>query len=310
MKRILLFAIFSLCFLTTATAFAQTTDNQVLASGNPPLTRDMVDKSRNVFEFAFGGALTDNERLTYQTELIKAWKNQDAGTIKAVQDLVGLQEKANSLTNEQIFALQKQMQQPLVDELRSQADKDSLAKLLVNAFDRIQGLNAKQGANLPPPDEASQTGNAQNSSGQVPREIVGEWIESHSSGTTYTNGYGGYSSPSAEKVIMHFNANGTYSAAYYVQSSMSVGCAMTVYMPSTGVYGLEGSVLKMTEKSSRTISKDSCNARYNYEKNNQVGSYAYPARFARDENGTKLVLTMGDGVHDFYFNSGKSFISN
>jgi hypothetical protein len=41
------------------------------------------------------------------------------------------------------------MQAPLVKELRNQADKDALANLLVNSFDRIQGLNVKQGGNLP-----------------------------------------------------------------------------------------------------------------------------------------------------------------
>jgi hypothetical protein len=89
---------------------------------------------------------------------------------------------------------------------------------------------------------------------------------------------------------------------------MSVGCTTNVYMPSTGVFSVEGNTLKLTEKTSRTISKDTCTARYNYEKNNSPGSYAYPARLERDENGTKIVLTMSDGAHNFYFNTGQSLL--
>jgi hypothetical protein len=54
------------------------------------------------------------------------------------------------------------------------------------------------------------------------------------------------------------------------------------------------------------ISKETCNARFNYEKINKLGTYAYPARLDRDEYGTKIVLTMNDGNHNFYFNNGQS----
>jgi hypothetical protein len=43
------------------TASAQTADDKVLAQGNPALTQNMVEKSRGVFEFAFGGVLTDRK---------------------------------------------------------------------------------------------------------------------------------------------------------------------------------------------------------------------------------------------------------
>jgi hypothetical protein len=308
MKRTILFALLTFCFLT-ATAFAQTSGDKVLAAGNPALTQSMLEKSRGVFEFAFNGAFTETERATYQRELIKEWQNNDAGTIKAIGDLVAFHDKATGASREQLLSLQQQLQTPLVNELRGQADKSPLAKLLINAFDRIQGLNAKQGGNLPPqPVNAQQQSEARVSNGSIPRELLGEWVKSQTSNTLYKNDYGGYSAPSGEKVIMHFYSNGTYKAAYFVQSSMSVGCTMTVYMPSSGVYSVEGNTLKMTEKSTRTISKDTCVARYNYEKENKPGNYAYPARMAQDEYGRKLVLTMNDGEHNFYFNTGQSFL--
>jgi hypothetical protein len=145
-------------------------------------------------------------------------------------------------------------------------------------------------------------------SADVPSEILGEWVESHSSGTTIYNTSGSYAAPSGEKIIMHFYADGTYKAAYFVQSSTSVACTMNVYMPSNGVFSVEGNTLKMNEKSSRTISKDTCNARYNYEKDNSPGSYAYPIRLERDQNGTKIVMTTSSGNHNFYFNTGKSLL--
>jgi hypothetical protein len=84
---------------------------------------------------------------------------------------------------------------------------------------------------------------------------------------------------------------------------------MTVFMPSNGVFLVEGGTIAMTERYSRTLSKDTCIARFNYEKDNKLGTYAYPARIDADQYGTKLVLTMQDGSHTFYRNTGKSLLS-
>ncbi|HEX8247681.1 MAG TPA: hypothetical protein VF599_05900 [Pyrinomonadaceae bacterium] len=300
--------------MTSLPAQTPTNDN-VLANGNPPLTQSMVEKSRDVFEFTFGGALNENEKRIFQEELIRRWQSNDAETIKAVQDLAGFHDKVSGLGREKLLALQKEMREPLVKDLRAQSEKDTLAKMLIGAFDRIQGLNAKQGGGLPPPPQQQQQPQQQQGNvspaggGNVPRELLGEWVKSSTSALYYGNGYGGYSSPSGEKVIMRFFADGTYKAAYYVQSSMSVGCTMNVFMPSSGVFSVEGNTLKLTEKTTRTISKDTCVARYNYEKENKPGNYAYPARLEQDQYGLKLVLTMNDGNHDFYFNTGKSFLN-
>jgi hypothetical protein len=215
-----------------------------------------------------------------------------------------------------LIEIQKQLREPLVKDLRSQADKDPFSKMLLGAYDRIQGLNVKQGGNLPAPRDRQQQGQAQNSDaaanndgGSVPKEVLGEWVKSKSSNVIVTNpSVGGYTPPSGEKIILHFYADGTYQGAYFVQSSMSYGCTMTVYMPSKGVYSVRGNTLHLTEKTSRTISKDTCVARYNYEKDNKPGVYAYSAQLTRDEYGTKLVLTMNDGNHNFYFNTGQSLL--
>ncbi|HLM02713.1 MAG TPA: hypothetical protein VK400_16795 [Pyrinomonadaceae bacterium] len=318
MNRIIFIAVLIFSFLVITLPAQTTRNDNVLVDGNPPLTQSMVEKSRDVFEFTFGGALNEDEKRIYQAELIKRWQINDAETIKAVQDLAGFHDKVSGLGREKLLVLQKEMREPLVKDLRAQSEKDALAKMLVGAFDRIQGLNARQGGALPPPTRQQQqqsnvspSGNSQavTGGGNVPREILGEWVKSNTSLLSYGNGYGGYSSPSGEKVIMRFFADGTYKAAYYVQSSMSVGCTMNVFMPSSGVFSVEGNTLKLFEKTSRTFSKDTCVARYNYEKNNKPGSYAYPARLERDEYGLKLVLTMNDGNHNFYFNTGQSFLN-
>ena len=306
MKRTIFLAILTFGLLTVS-ALAQTTNDKVLAQGNPPLTQGMVDKSREVFEFAFGGTLTEKEKQSFQDYLIAHWESSNTETIKATQELVGFYDKAAGLTKEKLVEIQAQLRDPLVRDLRNSADRDPFAKMLVGAYDRIRGLNAKQGGDLQPaPQDARQAGAA---GGSIPKEILGEWVKSNTSNMTITNpGTGAFAPPSGEKIILHFYHDGTYKGAYFVQSSMSVGCTMTVYMPSTGVYRVEGNKLHLTEKSSRTISKDTCVARFNYEKDNKPGVYAYPAQLARDEYGTKLVLTMSDGNHDFYFNTGQSLL--
>jgi hypothetical protein len=136
MKQIILLAILTFSFLVNA--FGQsTTDDKVLANGNPPLTQNMVEKSRDLFEFTFGGALNDNEKRIYQDELIRRWQGSDAETIKAIQDLVGFHEKMAGLGREKLPVLQNQMREPLVRDLRAQASKDSMARMLVEAYERI-----------------------------------------------------------------------------------------------------------------------------------------------------------------------------
>ena len=305
MKRIILLAILTVSFLAI-TVSAQNANDQVLVDGNPALTQNMVNLSRDVFEFTFGAAMTDDERAFYQSELIKEWRAKDAGTIQAVQDLISLQTKAANLNHEQIQALQKELRSSLINELRAQVDKDALAKMLVNAYDRIQGLNVKQGGDLPPQNNVRQQ-NQPATSGTVPREILGEWIESHVSGSMRSNGVN-WSTPNGEKVIIRFYPDGTYKSIYHVQSSMSINCAMIVDIFSNGVYSVGENTLNLHEKYNHTSSKDSCVARYNYERDNQPKNYAYPAYIEPSENGTRLVLTMNDGKHHFYLNTGKSFI--
>jgi hypothetical protein len=316
MKRTIFFAILTFSFLVTS-IFAQTINDKVLVQGNPALTHTMIDKSREVFEFTFGGALNESEKQIYQNHLIKQWKDNDTETIKSIRDLVDFYDKAAGLSKEKLIEVQKQLREPLVKDLRDQANTDSLAKMLIGAYDRIQGLNVKQGGNLPVPNGVRQQGDVQPPNGginvrggSIPKELLGEWVKSSTSNLLITNPGigGGYGSPNGEKEIFHFYADGTYEAAYYVQSSMSYGCTMTVYMAATGGYRVQGNTLHLTEKTNRTISKDTCIARYNYEKDNKPGVRAYPAQLERDEYGIKLVLTMNDGKHNFYFNTGKSFL--
>ena len=305
MKRTILSVILTFIFLEI-TASAQTADDKVLAQGNPALTQNMVEKSRGVFEFAFGGVMTDSEKSAYQSELIKQWRNNEVETIKTIQTMVEIHDKATGATREQLLALQKEMQAPLVKELRNQADKDALANLLVNSFDRIQGLNVKQGGNLPLQNNVRQQ-NQTAASGEIPREILGEWVKSNVSGSYITDGIN-YSTPNGEKLIIHFYPNGTYKSIYHVQSSMSIACTMIVDIFSNGTYSVGQNTLNLNEKYNHTNSKDSCVARYNYQKDNQPRNYAYPAYIEQSENGRRLILTMNDGKHHFYFNTGKSFI--
>ena len=150
MKRIIITAILIFSALSTNIA-AQNGDDTILVSGKPELTSSMVDKAREVFEFAFGGTFTEAEKDYFRGRLTMAWREKDTGTMKAVQDLVIFRDKAEGLSREKLLAIQKELRTSLIDDLRTQVDKDELAQVLVNIYNRIQGLNAKQGGDLPVP---------------------------------------------------------------------------------------------------------------------------------------------------------------
>jgi hypothetical protein len=308
MKRFIYTAILIFSFLLTNIS-AQTTNDAILVNGNPALTQTMIDKSREVFEFAFGGTFTEAEKDYFRGRLMMAWREKDTGTMKAIQDFVSFHEKANGLNREQLLKLQKELRESLIKELRGQVDKDELAQVLVNIYNRLQGLNAKQGGNLPVPADVPKPAQTSDSEA-IPRELLGEWVESKNvTQPEWVGSNGSYSTPNGEKIVMHFFPDGTYKGLYHVQSSMSMGCTMIVDIFSEGTYNVGTNVLNLSEKSNQTISRDSCVARYNYDRNNTPRNYAYPAYIEPNENGTRLVLTMNDGKHYYYLNKGQNFLA-
>jgi hypothetical protein len=139
-----------------------------------------------------------------------------------------------------------------------------------------------------------------NGAANVDPQAVGVWENSNTSGVDYTNGSGSYSSPSGNKAIFQFTADGQYLFEDFMQSSLS-SCTMAVLGRETGSVTFHGSGFTLAPSSATVTSQDSCNASNNYQKpwqNRLDGPFEYSWTVAANPNGGGRIMTityLGDG---------------
>jgi hypothetical protein len=296
MKQTIISAILALCFINAA-VFAQTGGQEILVPGNPALTIETVDKSADFFQWALGGNFTAEELNEYRQHLVSIWKQNDAGSIKVVSEIVTMRDKLVGYPPEKLKTLIPQVQGGLLKELRVQPN-DGLSIVLLKMYNRNQSLDVKQGGNLPPSQGTNDTADIS--------AFVGEWEESYAGNSDHSTGSGGGSFRSSDhaKNIVRFYADGSYKSAFINQSRIMDYCKVTLSYIGIGAFSFDANTLHMNERSRREVSS-SCMPMDNYDKEIKAGNYAYPWQIGRDEKGLKLVLTVNGKAHVFYKIEGK-----
>jgi len=296
MKQTIISAILALCFINAA-VFAQTNEREILVSGNPALTSEMVDKSADFFQWALGGNFTAEELNEYRQHLVRIWKQNDAGSIKVFGEIVTMRDRLVGYAPEKLKTLIPQIQGGLLKELRAQPN-DGLSIVLLKMYDRSRNLDVKQGGNLPPSTHA--INNTVDGSA-----FVGEWEESYAGNSDHSTGSGGtFRSSDHAKNIIRFYSDGIYKSAFINQSKIYDGCKITISYIGAGVFSFDANTLHLNERTRREIS-NSCMPMDNYDKEIKTGNYTYPWQLGRDERGLKLVLMVNGKAHVFYKIEGK-----
>jgi hypothetical protein len=292
MKQTLFLAILTLCFFNAA-VLAQTNEQEILAPGNPPLTREMKTKSVDFFQWVLGGNFNAEEANAYEQYLVRIWREKDAQSIKTIGEIVAMRDQLVSQTPEKIKSFHRQVQDSLLKEMRAQPE-DALAKILLKSYDRIHSLNVKQGGNLPPQSQIN------NNSADY-SAFVGEWEESYAGNSDHSTGANGgtFRSSDHAKNIIRFYSDGTYKSAFISQSKIHDGCKIIVSYIGAGNFSFDANTLHLNEKTRHETSR-SCLPLDNYDKDLQPGNYRYPWQIGRDENGLKLVLMVNGKPHVFY----------
>lgn len=136
----------------------------------------------------------------------------------------------------------------------------------------------------------------------VPASLVGDWITSSGSGTSYydpTTGHQG--PPNSKQFAYRFNADGTFEHAALLQSAL-YNCAMTFLGYESGTLVVDGSSLVVRPQVATLRSTDTCVADNNYERPGDTSASQFTWRLEPDPygEGQVLVLTWTNGFEEVF----------
>jgi hypothetical protein len=142
-----------------------------------------------------------------------------------------------------------------------------------------------------------------------PADLIGEWYQSNVSTIDFVNSNtGAHTAPSGDRLNVRFFPDGTYKMGWLLQSSL-YGCTSTVFGYKVGVYALDGTALRMQERSYSLTSKDNCHPEWNYEKHPPLKSGTVQVRMARTKYGPAIVWHEGGGDSVYFRETGRSLLN-
>jgi hypothetical protein len=126
--------------------------------------------------------------------------------------------------------------------------------------------------------------------GDAPPDVVGTWGTGQVSSIMFRDRVtGSYSDPSGTQVQYKFLPDGRYEYAALTTQSM-YSCTTRLLTFKTGVVIYRAGELTFVPEKSTFTSRDSCNARYNYEKPAGMERDTYHWRVLDDQYGRKICL--------------------
>lgn len=112
-------------------AAAETVDEDVvLAPGDPPLTRQGLDRFTYFIEWLLDVPLTRQQKQLVETSFLQAWEKQDAAEIQGYVDVLDMETQVSTLPKEQRLLVREQAQPQVVELLRSQPEDEGARWLL------------------------------------------------------------------------------------------------------------------------------------------------------------------------------------
>lgn len=278
-------------------------EDAVLAEGQPPLTKEMVDQLIDFFGWAFEAQFTPAEREQFTRQRVEEWKRGDRDAIESAQKLLALRARILAAPEGERAGLRAGIQETILKELRKQSDETS--RLLLGVYNRAHvaaaNLDTPSGGPLNGPVRAGRDDDPW-APKVTPRagkadasELLGEWSQSEVSTLDFVNpSTGAHADPSGERLNFRLFPDGAYKIGWMLQSSL-YGCTSQVFAYRTGVYTLDGETLTFTDKTYTLTSKDNCHSEWNYEKHPPLGKMAYRWQMGETKYGPGLILLGSDG---------------
>ena len=290
MKRITSLALAAVLLAAAAATTDARQNRAVLAAGEPPLTRAMVEEVAGFFEWLFESRLAAAERRELERILVEVWRRDARQEIKSVADFRELNAKLLAATPAQRDEVRVAMLPKVLESLRAEAD--DFSRLMLGVYEAAlaaHGEGADGGVRPPAPRGVA-----------APGELFGSWRTSQISMLVYQNQVTGSTTPgSGTSMQYRFHPDGRFEYAGYLQSTV-YNCTTTLFNPMAGAYRVEGARLVLTPESNVWRMTNNCAKSQNKESAGKMGELAYDISFKQDGGRLFLCLAGADGKGGCY----------
>jgi len=109
-------------------------DDDLPIPGNPPLTKEMVDKGSQFFEWLLDAQLTVEQRAQFRDSLAESWKDHRQDEIDATVNVVNYQDQLSQKTPEERALVREVLRKKFLDLMR-QTPNDVLSRWVLDIYD-------------------------------------------------------------------------------------------------------------------------------------------------------------------------------
>lgn len=286
MKRITSLALAALLFAAAAVPVGARQNRAVLAGGDPPLTRAMVEEVAGFFEWLFETRMGAAERGELERILVGVWRRDARDDIKSVVEFGELNAKLAAATEAQRDEVRAAMLPKVMESLR--AEPDDFSRLMLGVYETALAAHG----------EGSEGTAAQ--PGGLATELFGSWRTSQLSMLVYQNQITGSTTPGSGTTMQYrFLPDGRFEYNGYLQSTM-YNCTTTLFNPMTGTYTVDGSRLTLTPRTNVWQMRNNCAPRSNKESAGKMDVLTYQLSFKQEGGRHFLCLSGADGKGSCY----------
>jgi hypothetical protein len=120
----------------SAGLFSDTNDSatEVLASGNPPLTNQMVSKGIRLFEWLLDAQLTVEQRSQFRESLVDSWKAHRQDDMDGTVNVLNFQDQLSLKSTQERAVIRAQLCEKFLDSMR-QTPNAVLSRWVLNIYD-------------------------------------------------------------------------------------------------------------------------------------------------------------------------------
>jgi hypothetical protein len=123
-----------LILISTAIMLGQMRGDELPIPGNPPLTRDVVEKASHFFEWLLDAHLTLEQRAQFRESLVRSWRQHQQDDIDGTVAVLKFQDQVNQRTPEERELIREALRQKYLDSLR-QTPHNVLSRWVLNIYD-------------------------------------------------------------------------------------------------------------------------------------------------------------------------------
>ena len=255
--------LFALCFIVPA--YGQT-NTIATATGQPPLSEEMADQYRTIYEFLLEIKLSSQQKIRLQNGLAQYWKQDNTESITQTITDLKYYGKADELES-----LRNSSQKIIVEAFRRDIN-DTVSKIFIEAYD------------------AAHPERAQLTKTRTFKDLIGTWKRTDGllAEKTYPGQPAGVSYTESE--TLEISADGKFKHAK-VHTHYGDGCSQVDGTTEYGKIRVDGIKLVFEIQSGSEMMKDACTPSLNKQKKIKPHQEIFPWAIKQDlNNNNELVL--------------------